>query len=51
MYYKAIDTIHANMAPGEEYDPDHFYDRVVKFIDKTQNSKFEPMMKFAYVTK
>ena len=45
MYYKAIDTIHANMAPGEEYDPDHFYDRVVKFIDKTQNSKFEPMMK------
>lgn len=45
MYYKAIDTIHANMAPDEEYDPDHFYDRVVKFIDKTQNSKFEPMMK------
>lgn len=33
------------MAPGEKYDPDHFYDRVVKFIDKTQNSKFEPMMK------
>ena len=40
MYHIAIDTNHANMSPN-----DHFYDRVIKFIDKTQNSKYEPMMK------
>ncbi|PEG79703.1 MULTISPECIES: TetR/AcrR family transcriptional regulator [Lactobacillus] len=45
MYHIAIDTIHANMSPDEKFDPDHFYDRVIKFIDKTQNSKYEPMMK------
>lgn len=45
MYHIAIDTIHANMSPNEKFDPDHFYDRVTKFIDKTQNSKYEPMMK------
>lgn len=45
MYHIAIETIHANMSPDKKFDPDHFYDRVVKFIDKTQNSKYEPMMK------
>ena len=45
MYHIAIDTIHANMSPNEKFDPDHFYDRVTKFIDKTQNSKYESMMK------
>ena len=34
MYHIAIDTIHANMSPDEKFDPDHFYDRVIKFIDK-----------------
>lgn len=45
MYHIAIETIHTNMSPDEKFNPDHFYDRVVKFIDKTQYSKFEPMMK------
>ncbi|MGN1272230.1 MAG: TetR/AcrR family transcriptional regulator [Lactobacillus sp.] len=45
MYHIAIDTIHMNMTPDEKFDPDLFYDRIVKFIDKTQYSKFEPMMK------
>ena len=45
MYHIAIDTIRMNMTPGDKFDPDHFYDRVVKFIDQTQHSKYEPMMK------
>lgn len=45
MYHIAIDAIHMNMVPDDKFDPDHFYDRVVKFIDQTQHSKFEPMMK------
>ena len=45
MYHIAIETIHTNMSPDEKFDPDHFYDRVVKFIDETQYSKFEPMIK------
>ena len=45
MYNIAIENIHANMSPDEKFDPDHFYDRIVKFIDKTQNSKYERMMK------
>lgn len=45
MYHVAIRDIHANMSPDEKFDPDHFYDRVVKFVDETQKSKYEPMMK------
>ena len=45
MYHIAIDAIHMNMISDDKFDPDHFYDRVVKFIDQTQHSKFEPMMK------
>lgn len=45
MYHIAIEQINANMIPEDRFDPQHFYDRVVKFIDKTQHSKYEPMMK------
>ena len=45
MYHLAIDKIHTNMTPGDKFDPEFFYDRVVKFIDKTQYSQYEPMMK------
>lgn len=38
MYHVAIRDIHANMSPDEKFDPDHFYDRVVKFVDETQKS-------------
>ncbi|KRL90968.1 TetR/AcrR family transcriptional regulator [Lactobacillus kalixensis] len=45
VYRQAIKEIHMNMTPMNELDPDFFYDRVVKFISKTQHSKYEPMMK------
>ncbi|WP_270450533.1 TetR/AcrR family transcriptional regulator [Lactobacillus crispatus] len=45
MYHIAIEDIHARMSPNEKFDPNHFYARVVKFIDKVQYSKYEPMMK------
>lgn len=41
----AIQEIHMNMQPTAKFDPDFFYDRVCKFISKTQHSKYEPMMK------
>lgn len=41
----AIQEIHMNMQPTDKFDPDFFYDRVCKFISKTQHSKYEPMMK------
>ncbi len=44
MYHIAIEDIHARMSPNEKFDPNHFA-RVVKFIDKVQYSKYEPMMK------
>lgn len=45
LYQKAIKEIHINMTPSADFDPDFFYERVVKFISKTQHSKYEPMMK------
>lgn len=51
MYHIAIKDIHAGMSPDEKFDPNHFYARVVKFIDKVQYSKYEPMMKLETVKK
>lgn len=45
LYRIAIQDIHVNMSPGDKFDPDFFYDRVLKFIDDTRHSKYEPMMK------
>lgn len=45
LYKQAIQEIHFNMKPQDKFDPDFFYDRVCKFIDTTQHSKYEPMMK------
>lgn len=45
LYRIAIKEIHFKMSPDAKFDPDFFYDRVVKFIDETQHSKYEPMMK------
>lgn len=45
LYRIAIQDIHINMSPGDKFDPDFFYERVLKFIDETQHSKYEPMMK------
>lgn len=45
LYEIAIQQIHMNMQPASKFDPDFFYDRVCKFIDETQHSKYEPMMK------
>lgn len=45
LYEIAIRTIHMNMNPSNKFDPDFFYERVCKFIDETQHSKYEPMMK------
>lgn len=45
LYKIAIKDIHMNMSPGNKFDPDFFYDRVAKFIDKTRHGKYEAMMK------
>lgn len=45
LYRIAIKDIHFNMSPNAKFDPDFFYERVLKFIDETQHSKYEPMMK------
>ncbi|MCJ2172287.1 TetR/AcrR family transcriptional regulator [Lactobacillus kefiranofaciens] len=45
MYHIAIEQIHVNMSPDKKFDPKVFYEQVVRFIDKTQGGKYEPMMK------
>ena len=45
LYRIAIRDIHVNMSPGDKFDPDFFYERVLKFIDDTRHSKYEPMMR------
>lgn len=45
LYEIAIQEIHMKMRPSAKFDPDFFYDRVCKFIDETQHSKYEPLMK------
>lgn len=45
LYRQAIRAIHFKMNPAGKFDPEFFYDRVVKFISDTQHSKYEPLMK------
>lgn len=45
LYRKALRAIHLKMNPAGKFDPQFFYDRVVKFISDTQHSKYEPLMK------
>lgn len=45
LYKLAISEIHMNMRPDDNFDPDHFYDLIVKFLDKTRHGKYEAMMK------
>lgn len=45
LYKQAICAIHFKMNPQGKFDPEFFYDRVVKFISDTQHSKYEPLMK------
>lgn len=46
LFRQAIQDIHINMSPGDKFDPDFFYERVVRFIDQSKHSKYAPMMKF-----
>ena len=45
LYEIAVQEIHTNMNPGDKFDPDFFYEQVVKFIDETQHGKYEALMK------
>lgn len=45
LYKQAIQEIHFNMNPEGKFNPDFYYESVVKFISDTQHSKYEPLMR------
>lgn len=41
----AIKEIHAGFRSNGKFDPEFFYQSVKDFVEKTQNSRFQPLMK------